>query len=61
MCYELGGEADTPLSRVYLPLAQQATVEMSGQIHFREAARQLMIVVQSYTGSEETDVSKSLY
>ena len=50
MCYELGADADTPLFRGYFSLAQQATVEVSGQPHSREALRQLMIAVRRYPG-----------
>ena len=54
----MGAEADTPLARGYLPLAQQATMEVSGLPHPREAGRQLMIAVRSYQGDGETGVSK---
>ena len=41
-------EADTPLARGYLPLAQQATMGVSGLPHSREAGRQLMFAVRIY-------------
>ena len=52
--YGMGAEADTPLARGYLPLAHQATMELSGIPHSREAGRQLMIVVRNYLGGGET-------
>ena len=53
----MGGEADTPLARGYLPPAQQATMEVNGLPHSREAGRQLMFGVRSYPGGGETGVS----
>ena len=55
----MGGEADTPLARGYLPPAQQATMEVNGLPHSREAGRQLMITVRNYPGGGETGVGKN--
>ena len=54
----MGAEADTPLAWAYLPLAQQATMEVSRLPHSREAVRQLMITVRNYPGGGEFGVGK---
>ena len=54
--------ADTPLARRYLPLDQQATVEVGGQPHSRDGGRQLILGFQPlerYPGGRETGVSKN--